>query len=281
MKYFIDFEATQYSNEIISVGCVDENGRQFYSLVKPHSPGQLTSFITELTGIKRKDLEAAPTADEAFSAFFEWIDKSVTAEFFCYGNCDRHFVEKTMLYISSFTAQSALALVHCTLRDYSLDLARHYGIWQPVGLSKVYDHYVGEHVEQTHNSLDDAMCLKFVYENSINEIIRECPFPEYRIDQLKERSAKGNIGYTELKRGKVHAIRVSSGREFAFSSFGRAADWILAGKKQDPGDEKTKSNVCNRIIRAAKSDKPYYGCIWFTDSSDTSPDVTEPETAQA
>lgn len=27
MKYFIDFEAMQFSNEIISVGCVSENGK--------------------------------------------------------------------------------------------------------------------------------------------------------------------------------------------------------------------------------------------------------------
>ena len=26
MNYFIDFEATQFSNDIISIGCIDENG---------------------------------------------------------------------------------------------------------------------------------------------------------------------------------------------------------------------------------------------------------------
>ena len=29
MDYFIDFEATQFSGEIISIGCVDENGKEF------------------------------------------------------------------------------------------------------------------------------------------------------------------------------------------------------------------------------------------------------------
>ena len=28
-------------------------------------------------------------------------------------------------------------------------------------------------------------------------------------------------------------------------------------------DEKTKSNVCNRIIHAVGSDKPYYGYDWY------------------
>lgn len=29
MKYFIDFEATQFSQEIISVGCIREDGQTF------------------------------------------------------------------------------------------------------------------------------------------------------------------------------------------------------------------------------------------------------------
>ena len=44
MKYFIDFEATQFSNEIISVGCVREDGKEFYSLVRPEKR-KLTKFI--------------------------------------------------------------------------------------------------------------------------------------------------------------------------------------------------------------------------------------------
>lgn len=31
MKYFIDFEATQFSQEIISIGCIREDGQTFSS----------------------------------------------------------------------------------------------------------------------------------------------------------------------------------------------------------------------------------------------------------
>ena len=58
MKYFIDFEATQFSGDIISVGCVDETGRRFYSLVKPHKLGLMTGFITDLTGITDEQVRA-------------------------------------------------------------------------------------------------------------------------------------------------------------------------------------------------------------------------------
>ena len=75
MKYFIDFEASQFAEEIISVGCVDEDGRSFYSLVRPRKPRKVTDFITKLTGITRDEILNAPTADEVFTSFFEWLGK--------------------------------------------------------------------------------------------------------------------------------------------------------------------------------------------------------------
>lgn len=76
MKYFIDFEAMQFSNEIISVGCVSENGEKFYSLVQPQKAEKITEFITSLTGITYEELFSAPSADKVFSEFYEWVDKT-------------------------------------------------------------------------------------------------------------------------------------------------------------------------------------------------------------
>ena len=73
MKYFIDFEATQFSQEIISVGCYREDGEMFYSLVAPHSQKKVTNFITELTGITKEMLANAPTSDEVFCKFSDWV----------------------------------------------------------------------------------------------------------------------------------------------------------------------------------------------------------------
>lgn len=67
MNFYIDFEATQFSEEIISIGCVSENDKMFYCLVKPSDPKKITKFITELTGIsaeKVKDSGLSP--DQAF-----------------------------------------------------------------------------------------------------------------------------------------------------------------------------------------------------------------------
>ena len=45
MKYFLDFEATQFSHRIISIGAVCENGHSFYSLVKPESKYKISKKI--------------------------------------------------------------------------------------------------------------------------------------------------------------------------------------------------------------------------------------------
>ena len=94
MKYFLDFEATQFSNEIIAIGCVNENNQTFYSLVKPKK--KITDFITSLTGITNEMLEDAPSSDKAFSAFYDWLNHNEPAEFYCYGNCDIDFVKKNL-----------------------------------------------------------------------------------------------------------------------------------------------------------------------------------------
>ena len=44
MNYFIDFEATQFSSGIISVGCVAENGAEFYTIV--NTKHKVNSIIT-------------------------------------------------------------------------------------------------------------------------------------------------------------------------------------------------------------------------------------------
>ena len=93
MKYFIDFEATQFSNEIISIGCVRETGETFYALVNPKK--KLTQFITDLTGITDEMLRNAPEADIVFKEFFDWCShyENDPRLFYCYGSSDITFVK--------------------------------------------------------------------------------------------------------------------------------------------------------------------------------------------
>ena len=82
MKYFIDFEATQFTNEIIEIGCINEYGDVFHSYIKAKK--KLTSFITNLTGITQDIINEAPSTDEVFENFFEWLNKFNNEEEMCF-----------------------------------------------------------------------------------------------------------------------------------------------------------------------------------------------------
>ena len=99
MKFFLDFEAMRFTNKIISIGCVAENGNTFESLVKPSDKKKVDKFITELTGITNEMLVDAPNADVAFANLFKFIAdnaKGTVPEYYVYGNCDADFLKATV-----------------------------------------------------------------------------------------------------------------------------------------------------------------------------------------
>ena len=70
MYYYIDFEASETEKKIISVGCICEDGREFYSLVNTDDP--ITFRITQITGITQEDVNEAPASKKVFADLFDW-----------------------------------------------------------------------------------------------------------------------------------------------------------------------------------------------------------------
>ena len=251
MKYFIDFEATQFSGEIISIGCVDETGREFYTLLKPVKMRHITDFILDLTHISREEIAAAPDADTAFTAFLDWLRQDEIADFYCYGDSDAVFLSRTRRHLKTFRAQLGLSMILGGLNDFSVDVKKHFGLKTSIALKKVVAYYRGGDVEQTHNSLADALFLKEVYEKSRNEEVVGTPFPEYRsganLPKIKKliKAVKGNV-------------------RMEFTSYGKAADWVMSEQLsvRDTVNGKTKSKVCSRIVNAAEKERPYCGFEW-------------------
>lgn len=73
MKYYIDFEASEAEQKIISVGCIREDGQEFYSLVKVDDP--ITPKIEEITGLTQDDIDNAPLSEEVFSNLYDWLSQ--------------------------------------------------------------------------------------------------------------------------------------------------------------------------------------------------------------
>lgn len=260
MKYFIDFEATEFSGEIISIGCVDENGREFYTVVKPHKPDNLTDFITKLTGITAQDLEAAPTANKAFSAFFAWLDKSSVAEFYSYGNTDELFVRRTLKHVTDFYAQSCLSLIKSNLSDFAKDVNAHFSIVRDIALIKLISYYRGEEVQQSHNALEDAKFLHEAYLRMQDEVVTECPFPDHQ-KKIQQETVK-EIKPVTVETWKLEAIQNDTVVQFASYKF--AVNWLMEKGVfgQQLITDKTRNHICNNIRRAATRGTRYCGLRW-------------------
>jgi DNA polymerase III epsilon subunit-like protein len=177
MEFFIDFEATQYSDRIINIGCIASNGATFSTLVKPaRRKDKVTKFITELTGITNEMLATAPSADEAFNAFFDFVLENSPKEpnqFYCYGNCDTTFIERTMHDMTDTRATTFAKRLQHSLIDYATFVKNYFRMDNDIALKKVYALILEDEVEQHHNALEDAQMLFTVAKNLQTKCVPE------------------------------------------------------------------------------------------------------------
>lgn len=257
MKYFVDFEATQFSNEIIEIGCVREDGQEFKSYVQAQR--KLTPFIINLTGITQDMVDNAPTSDEVFSAFYQWLKGDTNIEFYCYGNSDIDFVRKNLSKSTNFEAQAALSMIGMALNDYANSVKKHFGLIKPIGLVKVLAHYRGvESIEQNHDALEDAKFLMEVF-NCINEEgeIEECPFPEYQKPKVVKKPVQPKVEVPTTP----HIARIRKNTIVdTYATMDEAVAFIyeeVAKTNKGQLAEMKPENVAKRIRRASSQKQPY------------------------
>ena len=157
MNFYVDFEALQFSGRIISIGCINDNGDKFYTLSQPSKQGErLTNFITDLTGITNEMLSNAPTANEAFENFYQYVKSTcddTAPQFYCYGNCDGDFLRSTGKYLTSFDARMFCNYVRCNLTDYSSTARSYFPSFETLALKKIYSLIKEDNEPQRNNAL--------------------------------------------------------------------------------------------------------------------------------
>lgn len=163
MVFFIDFEAAQFSDQIISIGCVTLTNQQFYSLARPREVS-ITKFTTALTGITREMLLNAPTTAEAFTNLYRFINSHKDDEniFYTFSTTDKHFLSRTIAKMEKHDIISFMKELSCSLVDFSTITAVDLGANR--GLSKLYQALYDREYQQTHNALDDAKILRKIYQ---------------------------------------------------------------------------------------------------------------------
>lgn len=279
MKFYIDFEATQYTENIISIGCVAENGDSFSSLV--NCSYKVGNFVTQLTGITNEMISTAPSPDEVFTNFFQWVMErsNEIPSYYCYGNADSHYIYNTVKKMKDFSAITFALSIAGNLIDYSKDVCNFFNMKQ-VGLHRVFLLMQKEAGEQKHDALEDAQMLAFVEQNMMakckpedNAIMpaathsaaKKAPakflaFPDGRDNKyLTDTGADENNYMYKYQSNKNN----SSGVKY-FDSLETAYLWAmkycLQGKS--PKKDKDINLVQKNIINAAKNNAHYGGGRW-------------------
>jgi DNA polymerase III epsilon subunit-like protein len=262
MKYFIDLEATQFNQEIISIGCVREDGEKFYSLIKPRKMRTVTNFITELTGITKEMLEKERNSDVVFHNFFDWVSQDGgTVEFFCYGQSDDDFLKKNLRdRTTCFKAQAILTLIIHNLRDYSVDVKNHFGLYTHIALKKVMDYYYPNDEHVCHNALSDAEMLYYVYLGVEGEKeIEGTPFPDYiKRPQPTNSAIVKNECFSNCKIDRFYHGKL----EETYDSFADACSYIVKRVKKQGNANCNEENVQKRLKRAINRGEEYFGYLW-------------------
>lgn len=199
MNFFIDFEAHQPSNHILSIGCVATKESDYFYRICQCPNEKVSNFITELTGITQDIInQQGVSYNEAFCQLFDYIKifqiDNVAPKFYVYGNEDSTFIKATLKYLTNPVAYATASMVLAGMVDLSQSVCQHL-MTNGISLKRALELVRQEEVVQRHNALDDAIMLEELAENFKNlEPINDKPVHN---KQYIEAKAKENT-YRQL-----------------------------------------------------------------------------------
>ena len=294
MDFYLDFEATRFSNRIISVGCSAGNCSTFSSLVKPPKGDKVDKFIEELTGITNEMLAEAPTADEVFSELFDFISDNSNGNkptYYVYGNCDIDFLKATLKHMSNAKACMCVQAIMGGLVDYAPTVKKFFATSEDLALRKVYMLVKSCEFKQKHDALEDALMLQTVVENLHDKckpedkaILRAMPsqkkpkvgnstnLPEYWNDWNNCRKEEA-VPTGDENNWKYMAVD-DNGKQLYFTDMESSIYWVikfqgrnLSPKKQEHLD-RVRNSINRSIQNSSDNKKKTYGYKWYVNKGD-------------
>lgn len=264
MKFFIDFEATQPENEIISIGIICENGNSFKSLIKP-CMGMVSPFVSKLTGIKPEELKTARTADFVFEDLYNWIEEQeinfgdterAKRQFYTYGNSDINFLRTTLSTLTFEFAYNMVCSIIANLNDFSKKTESYFE--RQISLINAYNSISKSDNEQTHDPLIDAMMLQALY-NEIND----------KQEKFNGKIVSNRKPYNEPQMGEMPHGRFyckgtgKNAKEREFASIEDAIEWIIETEcSKNDRDRISRKKMAVKIMKAIKSNTTYHRRYW-------------------
>lgn len=279
MNFYLDFEATQFSNQIISIGCVSENGDTFSTFVNPKE--KVSTFITELTGITNDTLSAAPGPDEAFERLHQFVvqcDSISEPHYFCYGDGDKKFIVSSIKHMQNIESIIFAQSILYALFDYAQTVKKFFNIEQSIALRKLFSFISKQEIVQHHDALEDAIMLhtvatmiNFCHPEDLEKINQ---IPGQQKPQLNKNKKKAPLSFLKLE-GSTWKSNTGDAASYTIKCYGRgnhikyfddfeiAVMWII--KYFAGGSPKDKRNIKQKekqLQKAIKNHTKYYGLYW-------------------
>ena len=255
MRFFLDFEATQPENEIISIGVVTETGATFHSLVKPQL-SSISNYVSQLIHVTQKELEQASTIDEVLIQFDQWAMRQepdlMKWDFISYGD-DAKFVKATLPAIKSSYAFTVAAILMAKIQDYSNETQKFFK--GPIRLINAFNYVQSMNIEQRHNPLEDAIMLQKVYEYiQTNHPLELHPTLQKTV---------ANSSYT-FPSGKFYCrVNTKNAKEQSFKSCEAAISWLVYNVMHvDDPESVHYARIANRIMKAIRTKTTYCDFYW-------------------
>ena len=199
LKIYLDLEANAITNEVISIGMVTEEGKEFYSLVRPHT--KLDHRIKELTHITQEEADNAPSLEDVMFDVRRFICQQISANdkiiFYHYGKNDRHYLKSSKTFAANESTKMILDYIINRCENLDRIVPKHFNRTS-IGLRSAYLTMrlsSNEPATQNHNALEDAQMLKYVWEN-----INDYTLPE-GVEVVKVE--RMNMRYGKKKKAKA------------------------------------------------------------------------------
>ena len=256
MNFYIDFEATQPQCEIIAIGAVAENGKSFYSLVKPQL-SSLNAYVSKLTHITSEDLENAKSIDEVLVAFDIWMMEQepdfMKCNFISYGD-DKQFIKATLPAIKNCHSFVVAACLLARIEDKAKEIYKFFR--GSISLIKAFNYIESLENKQNHNPLEDALMLQKVYNYTQNNEPLTChPSCKNNEEQKEIKMPSGTFWCKTSAKKKAKC--------YNFASCDDAIDWLIEEviRPQNP-DEIHRDRVMSRIMISIRKKTKYCNFLW-------------------
>ena len=262
MNFYVDFEATQPEQEIISIGVYSDNKESFYALVKPQF-SKISKYITDMTGITNEMVEDSYDLDTAFNDLYVWCANQETNlnewHFYSYGDGDVDFIKHSMCNIQTQPPLIIASIMIATMKDFSKDVTRYFH--GTTSLIKAFNFLKDLEDKQKHNALEDAKMLADIFVKIYDKApLATNPFV------LQAREDEANYKFPS---GRFFCKATGkNAKEREFPCVEAAIEWLIETNiSKDARDKVHRDRIATKIMKAIRKHDTYMGYKWRRDKN--------------